>query len=227
MPYPTSPHDFLPYAWAALFPDKPLRYQTHILYSGRLGTYNASIRLSRGLLEVKMSRNWRGVSPEIQIGAIQDLLVRLTKIKRKTTEIDLYHHFVRSLHKAVPKHKTHPRLEESFKRVNERYFLSTIEQPNLVWAQHSVRKLGSYNFKTDTIHMSKVFLELPDHLLDYVMYHEMLHKRHQYRNAGLRNTYHSKAFKEAEGIFENEEEVEKELHAALRKSKIRRWLPWG
>lgn len=189
--------------------------------------YNASIRLSQGLLEVKMSRNWRGVSPEIQIGAIQDLLVRLFKTKRKTMEIDLYHHFVRSLHKAVPKHKTHPRLEESFKRVNERYFLSTVEQPNLVWAQHSMRKLGSYNFKTDTIHMSKVFLELPDHLLDYVMYHEMLHKRHQYRNAGLRNTYHSKAFKEAEGIFENEGEVEKELNQrlrGLRRKDIFGWL---
>ena len=226
MPYPISPHDFLPYAYEQLFA-KPLSYKPSIVYSGRLGAYNASIRLSQGLLEVKMSRNWRGVSPEIQIGAVQDLLVRLFKAKKKTIEIDLYHHFIKSLHLAVPKHKSHPQLEASFRRVNERYFLSTIEQPNLVWAQRSTRKLGSYNFKTDTIHISKVFLELSDHLLDYVMYHEMLHKRHQYRNAGLRNTYHSKAFKEAEGIFENEGEVEKELHVALRKTKVRRWLPWG
>lgn len=227
MAVPSSPHDFLPHAWTALFPEKPLRYQTTIQYSGRLGAYNASIRLGNGQLAVKMSKNWRGVSPEIQIGAIQDLLVRLFKQKRRTTEIDLYHHFIKSLHLAVPKHKTHPRLEESFKRVNERYFLSTVEQPNLVWVSPSIRKLGSYNFKTDTINMSKVFLELPDHLLDYVMYHEILHKRHQYRNAGLRNTYHSKAFKEAEEVFENHEAVERELNAVLRKMKIKRWLPWG
>lgn len=226
MPYPTSPHDFLPYAWAALFPDKPLRYQTAIAYSGKFSAYNANIRLSAGTITVKLSRNWRGVSPEIQIGAIQDLLVRLFKVRKRTTEIDLYHHFIKSLHLAVPKHKSHPQLEASFKRVNERYFLSTVEQPNLVWAQWSKRKLGSYSFKTDTINISKVFLELPDHLLDYVMYHEILHKRHQYRNAGLRNTYHTKAFKAAEKIFENEEDVEKELQQKLRFAQVKQWLPW-
>lgn len=224
--YPTAPQEFISYAYLRLF-DKTIPYTAQIQYSGRLGAYNAHIRLSHGLLEVKMSRNWRSVSPEIQIGAIQDLMVRLFKKKIRTTEIDLYHHFVKSLHIAVPKHKSHPRLEASFQRVNARYFLSTIEQPNLVWAQHSTRKLGSYSFKTDTIHMSKVFLDLPDHLLDYVMYHEMLHKRHQYRNAGLRNTYHTKAFKEAEGIFENEKAVEAELQQKLRVARVKRWLPWS
>ena len=45
-----------------------------------------------------------------------------------------------------------------------------MQTPNLVWGKNSFRKLGSYEYGSDTITISKIFLESDKSLLDYVMY---------------------------------------------------------
>jgi len=207
-------------AYQLLYPDKQLQYEPSLRYSGRFSDYNANVRLHRGMLEFRLCKKWAEVSREIQIGLLQELMLRLFHDKRKTMHIDLYNNFVKSLHLAIPKTRSDPTLEAAFDRVNERYFSGIIEQPNLAWGTFSKRKLASYNYKTDTISVSTVFQHLPDaSLLEYVMYHEMLHKREKFNCAGSRNHFHTPEFRRKERLFEDWEAVERRLNGAV--SRVR------
>ncbi len=204
-------------AFGLLWPTREFRYVPRITYSGRFSDYNANIRIRSDVLELRLSHAWKDVSKDIKIGLVQELLLHLLGEKKDSLHIDLYNNFVKSLHHAVPKTKTHPILEESFDRVNEKTFIGLVERPNLVWGTWSKRKLGSYCFKTDTITISKVFVDINDPaLLDHVMYHEILHKQVKFDAKGGRARYHTKKFRELEHATFNHEEMERRLLQALR-----------
>lgn len=198
-------------AFSRLFPDNKLNREVSLKYSGRFSDYNANVRMNSKILEFNLSKKWRGVNSEIVIGLLQDLLIKLYKRNNKTFNMDLYHNFIKSLHYSIPKEKSDPVLESSFERVNEKYFNGLIERPNLTWGNYTRRKLGSYDFHKDTISITKQLLDKERDLLDYVMYHEMLHKKLKFKTSGRRNTFHSSEFKKAEKQFENSEEIEKRL----------------
>jgi len=61
-------------------------------------------------------------------------------------------------------------------------------------------------------------------LLDFVMYHEMLHKKHKFSISGVKSRYHTKEFKEDEKKFGDVKLIEKKLTIFLRKHK--RKLSW-
>ena len=107
-------------AFNELFPDKNFKYFPILKYSGRFKGYNANLRLNKvtGVLTINMSKQWRHVSKEIKMGLIQEMLCKIHKKKIKTTNMDLYNHFLRSVHISVPKTKSHPVLEKSFFRVS-------------------------------------------------------------------------------------------------------------
>jgi hypothetical protein len=204
----------IPLAYQQLF-DKEIPYEYKIKYSGRFKGYNANITLHKNVLTLNLSKNWRGVSRDIQIGLIQELMVKLFKKKKHTLNMDLYNIFLKKVHIAIPKTKSHPLLENSFKRNNSKFFNELMEQPNLVWGVGR-RKLGHYDFGTDTILLSKVLRD-DQELLDYVMYHEMLHKKHKFSSSKGRQSYHSKKFRDEEKLFPNAHLLEKRLSRIGRK----------
>ena len=157
-----------------------------------------------------MSKKWKSVSKEIQIGLVQELLVKVTKNKARTNNMDLYNIFIKKAGPAAPKTKTDEFLGESFDRVNEKYFYGMIEKPNLAWHDSS-RRLGSYEYGSDTISITSVLRDADVDLLDYVMYHEMLHKKYKFVNKNGRNYHHTSHFKKKEREFENQREIEKKL----------------
>lgn len=196
--------------------NQELELGSKLIYSGRFKPYGANACLSRarGFLEVRLSRTWKPVSDEIKIGLIQELLLKLFKGKKKTDNIDLYNSFIRKLHIAIPKDNVDPVLKESFDRVNNKYFFGLVEMPNLVFGTKSKLVLGNYNFKTDTITISGI-LRKTGALLDYVMYHEILHKKNKFRKSGSRTYYHTPKFRKEEKEFENQEGMEKRLKEFL------------
>ncbi len=205
-------------AFNELFPEKNSgEYQFEIKYTDKFKPYNANVRYRRNSLQFNLSRKWRTISKEIQIGLIQGLMLRVFKEKNNTINIDLYNNFMRSLHISVQKTNTDPILEQSFNRTNETYFFGLLEKPNLVW-HNSIRRLGSYEYGSDTISISKVLLEDPD-LMDYVIYHEMLHKKFKFNSSNGRTCYHTKEFKEMERKFENSMEMEQRIKGIGRKRK--------
>ena len=203
-----------------LFPDKVLEKESRIKYSGKFKDFNANVRISPSTLTFNLSRTWKQVDKEIKMGLIQTLLLKIYKKKAKTQNIDLYNSFIKNLHISIPKTESHPLLEDSFNRVNNTYFFGLVEQPNLKWSTSTVRKLGSYDFHTDTIAMSAIFKEELE-LLDYVMYHEILHKKLKFTQSGSRTYHHTAEFKRKEKEFLNSELMEKQINALISRKRLK------
>ncbi len=188
-------------------PDKELILK----YSGHFNDYNANISMRSSRVTARLSRKWKNIDKDIQIGLLQELLVKILKIKKNTPNMRMYNNFIKNIHVGIAKIKTEPKLKEAFERVNDKYFFGLIEITNLEWGEHSRRKLGSYEYGTDTIKISRILEEAPEELLDYVMYHEMLHKKHKFNAKNGRSYHHTSKFRKDEKGFENAEEIEKKL----------------
>ncbi len=209
-------------AYTELYPERTENRELILRYSGRFRGYNANIRMNWSTITINASKKWKGVSPDIQKGLYQELLIRLLKGKKDSINIDLYHNFIKSLPNVAPKTQTHPILEESFNRVNEAFFNGMLEQPNLKIG-NGLNRLGTYEYATDTVTISKILLEKQE-LMDYVMYHELLHKKYQYKTRPGRQIHHGKKFRENERKFPDAERLEIELNKQVRKHKKNSWF---
>ncbi len=72
-------------------------------------------------------------------------------------------------------------LNEIFKRVNNVYFGGKMPKPTLAWNRIlTARKFGHYQPSRDTVMISVTLdaPDVPDYAIDFVMYHELLHKKH-------------------------------------------------
>ena len=208
-------------AFYGLFPDKELRHEVRIKYSGKFGRYNANVKYTPRTMEFGLSKDWRQVDEDIKMGLLQSLLAKVFKTKKSTTNMDLYNLFIKNVHTAIPKTMTEPALEDSFSHVNDTYFLGMVEKPNLRWGQHSTTKLGSYDYHSDTISVSRIFEESEKRLLDFVMFHEMLHKLHKFKVTNGRSLHHSRLFKKTEKEFENSANIEKQIARHVRNWKMK------
>ena len=92
-----------------------------------------------------------------------------------------------------------------------------LEIPNLAWGQFSTRKLGCYEYGSDTITISQIFRYADPILLDYVMYHEMLQKKYKFDSKNGRHNHHTKHFREMEAAFPNAQMLEKEINKLANK----------
>src|SRR3989344_5507026 len=206
-------------SYQRLFPEKEFPYFAELEYNRRLADFNANIRLEPRKIKVNLNLQWKDIDKEIKIGLIQHLLLRIFKTRSHTHNIDLYNNFIKNIPILTPKTKSDPVLETSFDRVNHQFLSNSVEKPNLSWGTASFRKLASYNFHTDTITVSTLFADAKQEILDYLMYHEMLHKHHKFKHNYGRSSFHSPAFKEDEKLYPDHELIEKEIENIIRKKK--------
>ena len=207
-------------AFHQLYPAKEIKYNFFLKYSRKFKPYNANVKLYRNNLMFNLSREWKKISKEIQIGLIQELFCKILKDRRKTINMELYNLFMKNVHLAIPKTKRDEIIEASFDRLNETYFNGMLDKPNLQWGNASTSKLGSYEYGNDTITISTIFKNERQELLDYVMYHEMLHKKLKFQNKNERNLHHSNEFKKMEAKFEDKDLMEKEIAKLARKHRF-------
>ena len=207
-------------AYVELYPGKGIDYKISIRYSKQFKPYNANVKRLGNSLTFHLSKDWKKISNEIQIGLIQELLTKILKDKKKTMNMELYNLFMKNIHLAVPKTKTEPVLEASFNRNNEMFFSGMMDIPNLQWGTDSTGKLGCYEYGSDTVTISAIFQNAPKELLDYVMYHEMLHKKFKFQNKNGRTLHHSPEFKRMETKFPNRDLIEKEISKLARRHRF-------
>ena len=207
-------------AYLELYPDKQLgEYDFSINYSGKFNDYNANVKRRGRNVEFNLSSKWKKINDDVKTGLIQSLLNKIFRTKITTQNMELYEIFLKKIHIAVPKTKVDPVLLESFNRVNEQYFNGLIENPNLIWGRDSIRKLGSYEYGADTITISSIFKNAEIELVDFIMYHEMLHKKHKFHTKNGRSYHHTTEFNNQERLFRNQEEVDKRINAFIRQHK--------
>ena len=211
------PHE----AYKELFNQEPTK-ELSLRYSGHFSPFNANVQYNSDFIKFKLSNDWKQVSPEIKKGLLQNLLAKMKKTSTITLHMELYEKFYKNLSKYRPATETDPFLEESFSRLNEDYFHGMMEKPNLVWGQPSTSKLGSFDFGSNTITISTIFKQ-HEELLDYVMYHEMLHKKHKYTLKKGRSHSHTKEFRDEEKKFKTPD-MEQQLKTFLAKHKVKKFL---
>ncbi len=109
---------------------------------------------------------------------------------------------------------THHDLRAAFDRVNAAYFQSQMPRPTLVWStQLTGWKFGHYDFVHDTVMISRTLDDpaVEEFLLDYVLYHELLHKKHGVRWSNGRQYAHTGEFARDEKRYARHREAENAL----------------
>lgn len=208
-----------------LYPEKASAYEFGLTYSGRFRSYNANVKYNRSKMEFYLSKHWRRISDEIKIGLLQSLMLKVFGREHaqtsSTLNLELYNTFLKNIHLAIPKSNQDAVLKQSFDRVNNIYCNGLVDAPNLVWGQQSTRKLGSYEYGSDKIIISSVLRNASEELLDYVMYHELLHKKHKFNCSSGRSYHHTALFKQDEAKFNNYNVMEAKLRNFLITRKTR------
>lgn len=195
--------------------------QVEIKLSNHLATYNANIRYLPQLCkyQIKMHKNWIDSDEMIVRGLLEYLVFRVNNIKKKTLYTDMYDTFILNAHTSIEKNQIDPILQKYFDKNNTDLLNNEIEQTNLVWGKKSIRTLGTYNYQNDTITISSALKTAPEHLIQFVVYHEMLHKKHKFTKGKVNTLHHSPAFRKEEKLYPNFENIDKELGQFLRKKR--------
>jgi len=104
----------------------------------------------------------------------------------------------------LPAHGRRFDLGEIFGRLNRRFFESGLPMPRLGWSEKRSRSiLGHYDSAHGTITISR-WLDspaVPRYLVEYLVFHEMLHIRFPVVGYGHRRVVHSREFRAAEKRF--------------------------
>jgi hypothetical protein len=101
-------------------------------------------------------------------------------------------------------------LAQSFDRVNTLYFEGQIARPHLVWSKALTQRVfGHYNYAHDTVMVSRSLdhAEVPEFVVDFIMYHELLHKKLGLRWEKNRKKVHPPEFRREMEKFRQYEEA--------------------
>jgi hypothetical protein len=97
-------------------------------------------------------------------------------------------------------------LETIFDRVNGSYFHKTLPKPQLAWSQtFTQRKYGHYEPARDRVVLSRTLDDkrVPSEVVEFVMYHELLHKHQGEVWVNGRQRVHTPAFRREERKFKH------------------------
>jgi predicted metal-dependent hydrolase len=180
---------------------------------------NNTIRLRDGRLLVRLSDLLEG-APDSVLRAIAHIL--LAKMYRQpidrgqaaryrryvaSHEIVRKTHLVRQMRgrkRLRPARGHFYDLDEVFEKLNTRFFHGLMARPRMSWSQAKTRRiLGHYDPAHNAIIISRVFdhLAVPAYVLEYIVYHEMLHLKHPVKLRGSRRCVHSAEFQAEEKLF--------------------------
>lgn len=187
---------------------------------------NNTIRLRQGRILVRVS-DLLQAAPEAVLEALAQILLR--KLFRRPVpevynaryrrflgqkEIAAKANLIRQLRgrKVLhpPQGMVHD-LEIIFDELNLQFFGGWLARPMLGWAAAASRRnLGHYDPAHNAILISRVFdsARVPRFVLEYVLYHEMLHLRFPVKMRGSRRCVHSAEFREQERRFARWQEAE-------------------
>ena len=105
-------------------------------------------------------------------------------------------------------------LEEILGSLDAQYFEGSLAPVRIGWSPHRSRSiLGHYDSAHRSITVSRWFdsTDVPRYLVEYLVFHEMLHIRFPVERNGHRRVVHSRAFREAEKSFPQYEKARRKL----------------
>ena len=113
----------------------------------------------------------------------------------------------------------HFNLDQLFDQINARYFAGLIEKPKLGWSmQRSRTILGHYDASHHAIAISRILDQagMPHFVVEYVLYHEILHIKHPVEHKGSNRRIHTRSFQQEEKLFAQFAEAKAFLKRGIR-----------
>lgn len=107
-------------------------------------------------------------------------------------------------------------LNRLFLRLNRNYFRNTLPRPQLGWSMRRTRRVfGHHDDLLEKIVISRSLDDerIPEFVVEFVLYHEMLHLKHPSRIVDGRRVYHTPAFRRDERRFARYEEAVEALES--------------
>jgi hypothetical protein len=98
----------------------------------------------------------------------------------------------------------HHDLSTMFEQLNQRYFEGKLERPHIGWSTRGWRRqFGCYDPGPNQIVLNRRMdrPQVPQFVVEYVLYHEMLHVKHPTRRSGCSLLSHSPEFRAEEKRF--------------------------
>ena len=180
---------------------------------------NNTIRLRNGRLLVRLSDLLEG-APDTVLRAIAHILLakmyrrpidrgQAARYRKYVASHDIVRkiHLVRQMRGRKRLHSARGRfydLDTVFEQLNTRFFHGLLARPQMSWSQTKTRRiLGHYDPAHNAIIISRIFDHpaVPSYVLEYIVYHEMLHLKHPVRLRGSRRCVHSAEFQAEEKLF--------------------------
>lgn len=110
-------------------------------------------------------------------------------------------------------------LSAIFTALNQVYFNNTITMPVLGWSKkNSYRRLGFYDAERNLLVISRIFdnKKIPEEVVRYLVYHEMLHIQYPAQKREGRRLVHTAEFKGTEQNYPRYEEINRWLKSFSR-----------
>ena len=209
---------------------------TITVYYREYANPNSRIRLEEGHLVVDISDLLRNAPASIQEALAFILIEKLFRRRPSPSVLALYRRYLNRAdvrqqiyrikqergRKTVldPKGRVYD-LCEVFEELNLKYFYGLMARPRLGWSVRKSRTiLGHYDPSHHVIVLTNVLdsPDAPELIVQYVMFHEMLHLKYPTQHKGQHRRVHTPDFKAAEKKFERFREAQQALRLFLQGS---------
>ncbi len=198
---------------------------------------NHTIRIREGEIIVRISEICREMPLPCHKGLAYILVGKLLRKKIPAGAREVYSAYVKSTsvrERATANKRERGRkvvttskgtvydLDEIFSAVNKLYFADTIPRPVLTWsARKTFRILGHHDATHEHVAISRSLdsADVPRYVVEYVVFHEMLHIAHPTKHLNGRRYNHTPAFKRDERKFAHYEKAESWIERNIRRLK--------
>lgn len=226
---PTS-HERLQAAVHAVCPRYKLTQKTAVNASFYpYASLKSTIKIDKGVTRIKISDILEDAPTEVFEALIYILICRANRRQPRSDLQQLYDDYL--LRPEIEEKHAHTRatrsrkqllgtqgrvfnLDEIFNRVNKTYFGGNLTKPRLSWsARKSKRLLGYHDGHLNLVVISR-WLDrkaVPPYVIDFIMYHELLHTIIPTPVRNGRRQIHSTEFKKREREFEQYEKASRWL----------------
>jgi predicted metal-dependent hydrolase len=200
---------------------------------------NHTIRIRNGRVFVRIAEICRAMPPNAQKALAYILVAKLLRKKVPPAARQIYSGFIKTREirdQAFENKRTKGKkiltssngdaydLDEIFDRLNVAYFKNTLPKPVLSWsARKTYRILGHHDAAHETVIVSRSLddKKVPQYVVEYVVFHEMLHIFHPTEHRAGRRYSHTPEFRRNERKFRYFEEAESWIERNVKHLKRR------
>jgi predicted metal-dependent hydrolase len=198
---------------------------------------NHTIRVRKGKVFVRLAELSEPAPEEIHKALAFILVGKLLRKKIPPQAVQIYREFVKTQEiQAIAAANKRAKgrkvitsstgeiydLEKIFHKLNLVYFKSSVSKPTLTWsARKTYRILGHHDAAHETIVISKSLdnKKVPKYVVEFVVFHEMLHIFHPTTHRNGRRYNHTAQFRRDERKFAYFEEAESWIERNVRNLK--------